>query len=317
MPAFLVSHPVHIRYLSGVRTDGALLLVTPRCSVLFTDAFSADHARRSLREGVMLGDPEDLPRLLRGVGRCGIEAEHLTVGQRTRLRRRHPRARFVPTIDVVEPFRRRKAEDELRLLRRAQRITRTMLRDFPALLKPGVSEAELARWLRIRALELGAEGLAFDPIVAFGTHTSFPHHVPTSRRLRRGHLVQIDVGARVGGYCADLSRVFFTAPPTPKQRSVFALLRRVQREAIRLVKAGVTTHDLDRRAREMFAKEHCEKFFPHALGHGVGLEIHEGVTLSRKRPSAALLSGEVITIEPGLYFPGAFGMRIEDMVFIP
>jgi Xaa-Pro aminopeptidase len=219
-------------------------------------------------------------------------------------------------VGVVEEFRRAKDEEELRQIRRAHRVTREILRRIPSALKVGITEEQLARRLAIWALELGADGLSFDPIVAFGTHTSHPHHTPTSRSLRKGHLVQIDVGAKVHGYCADMSQVFFTAKPTVQQRLVYDVLCGVQKRAMAAAKAGVTNHALDRLARDVFKKAGMEQAFPHALGHGVGLEIHEGVTLSGKREKMTLLKNEVITIEPGVYFEVKFGMRVEEMVYV-
>jgi Xaa-Pro aminopeptidase len=166
------------------------------------------------------------------------------------------------------------------------------------------------------ALELGADGLAFDPIVAFGTHTSSPHHHPTSRALQKGHLVQIDVGAKVKGYCGDMSEVYFTAKPTALQKKVYDTLTEAKNKAMRSVKAGVTTHALDRIARDVLKRDGFDAYFTHALGHGVGLDIHEGVTLSQKAPAQTLLAGEVITIEPGVYFDGKWGMRVEDMIVV-
>jgi Xaa-Pro aminopeptidase len=232
------------------------------------------------------------------------------------LKKLAPHMRLVDKGGVVECYRRQKDEGEIKLISRAQRITKELLRRVPSALRPGITEEKLARQLQIWALELGADCLSFDAIVAFGTHTGFPHHVPTSRTLKKGHIVQIDVGATVRGYCSDMSRVFFTAPPTPQQKLVYDTLLKAQKRAMDAVKPGVGTAELDRLAREVLKSQGIEEAFCHSLGHGVGLEIHEGITLSQLRKSVELLQGEVITIEPGVYFPGKFGMRIEDMVIV-
>jgi Xaa-Pro aminopeptidase len=314
---FLVTDLVNIRYLTGISMSAGVLLVTSRRLLLFADARYKDRAQRTVREGVTVRDVGELPRLLKGVGECGFEADKVTVARRGSWKKNFPNIKFVQTAGLLEGFRRQKSDEELRLLRRAQRFTKELLRRVPSVLRPGITEERLARQLGIWALELGADGLAFDPIVAFGTHTGNPHHEPTSRALAKGHLVQVDVGAKVRGYCADMSRVFFTAKPTSQQQHVYETLALVQEQALRSAKAGVTNHALDAAARKTL-REHGidDEAFPHALGHGVGLEIHEGVTLSQRRTKEALLPGEVVTIEPGVYFPGTFGMRIEDMAFV-
>ncbi|MFA6039169.1 MAG: Xaa-Pro peptidase family protein [Candidatus Peribacteraceae bacterium] len=315
-PLYLVTDPLNIRYLSGVGMSAGALLVTPERYLLFTDARYGERAGREARKGIAIRAIDDLQRYLRKGVVCGFESERVTVGGRARWAARHRGVRFVPRPNVVEHFRRQKEEDEVRALRRAHRLTRELLRRIPRVLRPGVTELQVARQLAVWSLEAGAEGLSFDPIVAFGAHTSSPHHAPTSRALRRGDIVQIDVGAKVEGYCADMSEVFFTAAPTDDQRRVHGVLRSVQKKAMREAAAGVSTHVLDRLVRDRLRTHGLEEAFTHALGHGVGLEIHEGVTLSHKRPEETLLAGEVITVEPGVYFPGRWGMRVEDMVYI-
>ena len=195
-------------------------------------------------------------------------------------------------------------------------MTKELLRRVPSVLRKSTTEEKLARQLLLWSLELGADGLSFDPIVAFGTHTGCPHHRPTSRSLRKGHLVQIDVGVKFRGYCADMSEVFFTVTPTKTEEQVYRVLTLAKNRAMKAAGVGAPTHELDAMVRAMLKKAGIEQYFTHALGHGVGLEIHEGISISRKAPEAKLLKNEVITIEPGAYFPGKFGMRVEDMVYV-
>lgn len=201
-------------------------------------------------------------------------------------------------------------------MRRAERITEALLQRVPAALRARSTERELAWKLQCWARGLGADALAFDPIVAFGAHTSRPHHHPTDRRLRGGDLVQIDVGARFRGYCADRSAVYFTGEPTEEQAKAHAALTEALAAAKAAAKAGNTNRALDRLARRVLRRHGFDKEFCHALGHGVGLEVHEGITLSAKAPLARMLRHEVLAIEPGLYFPGKFGMRLEEMVYV-
>ncbi len=314
VPAFLVSDLLSLKYLTGLPLSAGFLLALPRRFVLFVDARYTDMA---LRRGTMAVKPlDELPSFLEDVPACGFEAESVTVLRQGNWKRRFKKTKFIKTSGVVASFRRQKEEWELQRLRRARRITQELLRRVPAALRKQTTEEKLARQLHMWALELGADGLSFDPIVAFGTHTSSPHHAPTSRTLKKGHLVQIDVGARYRGYCADMSEVFFTVKPTPLQERIYKTLQEAKKEATLLVKTGVSTHVLDKAARKILDREGIEEEFTHSLGHGVGLEIHEGLTLSQKSSATTLLKNEVITIEPGVYFPGRFGMRVEDMVFV-
>lgn len=313
--AFLITDPVNIGYLTGLPVSSGVVLVVPRKMILFVDARYSEMAERSC-QACAVADIATLPDALAQIRRCGFEAEHVTVQRRERWSRSFPRTTFRATVGVLQEFRRQKTEDELRLLKRARRMTREVLRRVPSTLRSGITEQGLARKLLSWALELGADGLSFDPIVAFGTHTACPHHHPTTRVLQKGHIVQIDVGVKYRGYCADMSEVFFTAEPTTAQAQVYHVLCVAKDRAAAAARAGASTRHLDSIARGVLAKAGIEQYFTHALGHGVGLEIHEGVSLSAKAPDRRLLQNEVITIEPGVYIPGKYGMRVEDMFFV-
>ena len=314
-PAFLITNLVNIRYLTGLPVSAGVVLALPRRFVLFVDARyrgMTDH----LSGNITVKDIGQLPAIMHSVPECGFESEDVTVLRKSSWRRTFPKTTFVPTVGVLQAFRRQKDGDELQCLRRAHRMTKELLRRVPAMLKRSITEERLARQLLLWALELGAEGLSFPPIVAFGTHTACPHHRPTSRTLQKGHVVQIDVGVQYRGYCADMSEVFFTVAPTKVQQQVYRTLCLAKNRATTMVKVGASTHALDTLVRAMLTKAGIEQYFTHSLGHGVGLEIHEGPSLSQKAKDVRLLKNEVITIEPGVYFPGKFGMRVEDMVTV-
>jgi len=175
-----------------------------------------------------------------------------------------------------------------------------------------MSEIDLARRIESECLKRGADGMAFETIVGFAENTSQPHHRPTTRKFALGDIVQIDMGARYDGYCSDYSRVFATGKLDDKERKALKALKKAKKSVEKMIQPGVSTHALDAQARTVLKENGYDEEFCHALGHGLGLEIHEGVTISTKRPNQILKSGDVITIEPGLYFPGEFGMRIED-----
>ncbi len=314
-PAFLVTSLVHIRYLTGAEVSAGSVLLTSNRTLLFVDPRYREVAAK-VAAGCTVRPLEDLEHVLKRFAVCGCESEIVTLAQSHRWKKKFRGTKFLPKSGVVAHFRRAKDPKEVRRFRRAQRITHMLLQRIPSALRSGVTEREIARRLRTWAEDLGADHLAFDPIVAFGTHTSRPHHHPTARALKKGDIVQIDVGARYGGYCADQSRVFFTGKKTPQQERALTAVREAKEAAGRAVRTGASTHALDRIARSVLKKYGMEEFFVHSLGHGVGLEIHEGVTLSQKRPDQTLLASEIITIEPGVYFPGKFGIRLEDEIVV-
>ncbi|MBU0767278.1 aminopeptidase P family protein [Patescibacteria group bacterium] len=314
--AFLVSDLVNIRYLTGLDLSYGFVLVTSRAFRLFVDDRYKEEAAESIQNSVHVLDIDDLEKYLNKCSQCGFESNKVTVEQLRKWKSKYKNTKFVRRKGVIEEFRRQKSDSELRRFSRAQRITKEMLRRVPAALRLYPTEKKLAWNLESWARELGADSLSFEPIVAFGTNTSRPHHHATNRKLKKGHIVQIDVGARYKGYCADRSEVFFTAQPTSLQKKVYRAVEEAKEAALEKVRAGVTTHILDRAARKVLEEYDLEKYFTHALGHGVGLEVHEGVLLTQNAPRKKLLEHEIVTIEPGVYLPGKFGIRLEEEVVV-
>lgn len=315
-PALLISNPVNVRYLSNIPVEGALIVATKNSYILFADALELEMAESYNIPNVVVKDFAKLETVCSGIKKCGFEANDMTVARIARFKKKLKKTAFVATSDVVEHFRRTKNEDELKKLKRAEKMTKELLRRIPSALRRNVTERMIAWKIEQWARDLGAEGMAFETIVAFGTHTSRPHHRPTDKKLQKGNIVQIDLGAKYKGYHGDMSRVFFTATPTSEQMRVYKALEEAKNKASDAVKPGVSVRTLDRIARDVLKKYGLETYFTHSLGHGVGLEIHEGARLSQKAPDDHLLKNEVVTIEPGVYIPGKFGMRLEDMVFV-
>lgn len=314
--AFLVSNLTNIRYLSGVEVSAGLLLVRPKGMTVFVDSRYTEAAQKEVREGVDVAAIDDLPATLKRIRRCGVEAESVTLQRFASWKRKFKNTKFVQKEGIIEEFRRSKSKDELRHVQKAQRITHELLARIPGALKRGVTEKAIAEQLRRWSVDLGADGLSFDPIVAFGKNSSRPHHHPGSTKLARQDIVQVDVGARIEGYCADQSAVFFVGKPTEQQQQVYSAVERAKDAAIAALKPGVTNHVLDSIARKVLAEEGLEEYFTHSLGHGVGLDIHEGISLSKKAPKTRLLKNEIVTIEPGVYIPGKFGIRLEEEVVV-
>ncbi len=315
-PTLLITNLTNLRYLTGLQLSAGSLILTKRGVDLYVDGRYIEKARRDCTRGITVRRAEESRTALRKIQRCAFEAEDVTVGRLKRLHSRNRRTRFVPREGIVEEFRRRKRDDELRSIRRACRITDRILRRIPRWLRPGVRERGVAWEIEQLARQLGADDIAFETIVAFGRNSSLPHHRAGSTKLRKGDLVQIDMGVKVRGYCSDCSRVFFTRKPTEEQRKVYDLLRSIVRESTRMMRAGALNTLLDTYARRRLKDHGYDKHFLHSLGHGVGLEIHEGVNLSAKAKRTKILPNEVVTTEPGVYLEGKWGLRLEDTVLV-
>lgn len=316
VPALLVSNPQNIRYLTGIKASAGHVLITATGFNVYLDSRYLEAGKQAAYFGVQVHPLKTWSQDLKALRKVGVESEKVTIASFLRWQRKFKNTKFVHTSNIIEEFRREKNEEELRYIRHACSMTRALLHWVPSRLKRGVTEQGLAFELSRRAEKLGADGMAFDSIVAFGTHTARPHHQPTARRFRPGDLVQLDIGVKVHGYCSDFSRVFFTGKKLPLQVRAFAVLKRAKRAAEKLVRPGVSNHALDRAARNVLRTEKFDRRFTHALGHGLGLDIHEGVSISRKAPLTTLKRNEVITIEPGVYLEGQWGMRLEDTIIV-
>lgn len=315
LPAILVTDPTSIRYLTGVQLSTGIVLAVPKGYRLFVDSRYAEAAAESRANDVRVHDASELAAALQNISICGYSEEQVTVARLRHWKKTFRHTSFVPSADSVWYFRRSKDDAELKCIRRAEKITRELLRRIPSALKIGSTEAGLAWTIEQWARELGAERLSFDPIVGFGAHTSRPHHHPTTKKLTKNTIVQIDIGVVYRGYCSDRSAVYFTGPIPAAQERAYRAVLEAKEAAKKAVKAGALTKSIDDAARKVLKSYGMEDAFTHSLGHGVGLDIHEGVSLS-SRSTDRLLKNEVITIEPGVYFPGKFGIRLEDMIVV-
>ncbi|MER7206045.1 Xaa-Pro peptidase family protein [Streptosporangium sp. NPDC000239] len=312
--AVLVTRGVNVRYLTGLASSNAAVLVTADgTATLATDSRYTETARR-LCPDVEVRQERDVAGSLvaTAAGRVGVEAHHMSVADYFRLGGDLPRL-----SGLVESVRRVKDEEEIDLIRTACALTDQAFGDVLPRLRPGVTEREVARALETRMIELGADKPAFDSIVASGPNGSIPHHSPSERPLQRGDLVTMDFGALYDGYHADMTRTVAIGEPAAWQRELYDLVRAAQRAGRHAVRPGALTHEVDAAARDLItAAGHGERF-GHGLGHGVGLEIHEVPFLAPPKPDSdaghARLEDRVpVTVEPGVYLPGMGGVRIED-----
>lgn len=315
-PPLLISSLTNIRYLTNVQMTAGVMLLHGKKHLLFVDGRYSEKAAKESYKSVKVLPVEDLNKTIKRFKQIRFEADDLTVSHLKRWRKRFRGTKLIPSTGVVEEMRQVKKPDEIKVIQKACRITDEVMRRIPKSLKIGCTEKSLARTIEKISYDLGADSMAFDTIVSFGSHTSRPHHTPTNRKLKKGDIVQIDMGVKVNGYCSDCSRVFFTGKPSDEQKKVFDLLCKTVKACEKRAKPGATNHSLDKLARKMLKYEGYDKYFTHGLGHGVGLQIHEGARLSQLAKVKKLKSNEVITIEPGIYLPGKWGMRIEDTILV-
>ncbi len=321
LQALLVTHTPNLRYLTGFTGSSGWLLLGSSRAIFATDGRYQRQAEEELApdlgfELVVLSDGilAELAKLAAQQfegPRVGFEAQHLSYADWQRLVEAGRGAEWVAVHGVVEDLRAVKDEAEIDAVASAGRIAVQALQETLPLITPGVREAEIAAELDYRMSRLGAEGPAFATIVASGPRTALPHASTGQRRIRAGDLLLCDFGARWRGYCSDLTRTFVVGAPTARQAEVYRLVLAAQRAACQRLRAGASGAEVDAAAREEFAAGGLEDHFPHSTGHGLGLEVHEAPRLYR-RSEEPLRSNMVVTVEPGLYFPGWGGIRIED-----
>jgi Xaa-Pro aminopeptidase len=302
------------------------LLISRTAALLFTDfryrewaeQEAPDFEVRVYRAGLGPALDQALEEL--GVHRLGFEAGYLTYRQYERfVKETAPggRVAWTPQEGLVERLREVKTAAEVAVMRRALVITEAVCREVGASLRPGVSERQVAWDIERRLREGGADGLAFAPIVAAGANSARPHHQPGDYLLQEGDAVILDLGARVDGYCADLTRTFVLGPPSDRFREVYRVVRQAQAQAQAGLQAGMQSDAADALAREVIAGAGYGEAFGHSLGHGVGLAVHEAPSLSPYHDRAtALKAGSVFTVEPGIYLPGWGGVRLENMAHL-
>jgi len=321
IPALLLTNPINIGYLGGFVGSEDIALITLKKAILFTDFRYLEEAKKKVinfqikrRKGPLFKALVPVLNKLK-IKKLGFEAEHLSYSRYCLFSRNLKVVRLIPARGVVENLRRIKDQGEIRSIKKAIKITENALANTLKKIKISIKERELSALLEYELKKAGAEGSAFNPILAFGRRTSYPHSRPSSARLKKGDLIKIDCGAIYQKYSSDLTRTFVFGSATKIQKRIYSLLYRAQSEAIEKIRPGIECSRIDRIARKIITKEGYGKFFGHGLGHGVGREVHEGPYL-KSEDRTPLEPGMVLTVEPGIYISGWGGIRIEDMVLV-
>jgi len=318
----LITSPVNVRYLTGFTGSNSLLILTPTTSLLLTDpryaiqvAQEADAKQKRVVKGPLLAQATEWLKEKKARW-IGVEAGHLTYGSLQTLDDQLPkRCKIVPLDDSLEKQRALKSPAEIARIRHSVDVNSQAFERALKTLKPGVTEAQFAAEIDYRMRRLGAEQTAFETIVASGKHSALPHAKPRQAAIGAHAIVLVDMGAQVGGYMSDMTRMVHLGKPGRRFADLHAAVLEAQLEGVAAVRAGVKAGDVDAATRKPLKRQKLDKYFVHSTGHGLGLEIHEGPRIG-KGSETVLEEGMVITIEPGAYVEGFGGIRIEDTVLV-
>ncbi len=320
--ALLVTDPLNRRYLTGLSGTAGSALLTADRQILLTDFRYVEQAKQEAPDWELVQYEDFYPELgkLLGqlqVGRVGFESHKVTVKQHQDLQAKTgARVEWVPLEGLVERLRAIKSAEELALLRQAVAIADAAFTHIVGFLRPGVTEREVAVELEFFMRRQGAEGLAFPSIIGSGPNGALPHARPSQRPLAIGDLVVLDFGAVWQGYHSDITRTVAIGRVDEEQRAIYELVRQAQAVGVAAVQPGREGREVDAEARRVIQEAGYGDYFGHGLGHGVGLEVHEDPPRLSRLSESRLEPGMVTSVEPGIYLPGRFGVRIEDLVVV-
>lgn len=319
----LITSDINRRYFTGMKSSAGVVLAFPEKAYLLIDFRYIEKARETVTAAEVIEQKKLYPQITEllnrhGAGTMAIESETMTVRELNAYRH------FFKDIEIddsdslsnaINELRMVKDEEELSCIRKAQEIAEKAYDELLRFIRPGVTEREAALELNRLIFEYGAEELSFETIVLSGANTSMPHGVPSDKPIREGEFVLMDFGAVWNGYHSDMTRTVCVGKPTEEMEKVYNIVLEAQLAGLAAARPGMTGSELDRISREIIEKAGYGDCFGHSLGHGVGLEIHEKPNASPgyKLP---LKKGEVVTVEPGIYIAGKFGVRIEDFVIL-
>jgi Xaa-Pro aminopeptidase len=324
LDALLLSQTENLRYLSGF-TGSGWLLISERSAILATDFRYVEQAKEESPSFEIIqikqGLHDWLPRLVFDLGwhKLGFEANSISYEGYRKLNEaietQQVDLELVPTTDIAEQLRSIKEPEELESIRKAATLVGIAFEQAKTIIRPGITEKDLAWEIEKILRQEGSEGLPFEIIVASGPNSALPHAQPTDKTIRSGEPILIDMGARINGYCSDFSRTLFLGKADKTFREIYNIVLKAQTTAMEGIKSGMDASQADRLARSVVEQAGYGDAFGHGLGHGVGLAVHELPTLGQSS-SASLADGMVFTIEPGIYLAGQGGVRIEDTVVL-
>jgi Xaa-Pro aminopeptidase len=318
----LLTNLTNIRYLTGFSGSAGVAVVSACQGILWVDPRYTLQAREEAHGVEVLEEKGGLLKAAAGwlrtnrVREAAFEVAQVTCADFDQLAREtRSRVKFRPGGELVEALRVVKDREEIGAIRRAGALTAEVFEEILRHVRPSVREADLAAEIEYRMRKKGADGVAFETIVASGRRGALPHARATSKSLQQGELVIFDLGAILSGYAADMTRTVFLGDPGRPVRRLYKAVVQAQRGAVQAIRAGRKAADVDAIARRNLAEHGLDRYFIHSTGHGVGLEIHEKPRLARSE-KGRLRAGCVVTVEPGVYLEGLGGVRVEDTVLV-
>jgi Xaa-Pro aminopeptidase/Xaa-Pro dipeptidase len=309
----------NIRYFSGFTGSDGVLIINSGTAILLVDGRYTAQAALEVIDMQIIEYKDKIEGITQTIKdynlkNIGFEADFITVEMYNKLTKCLPNEVFVPLADELRLIRARKDETEIALMKKAAEISSAAILSLIAQIKPGCTEKELALQLELNARKSGADQLAFEAIVAAGANSALPHARPTNKKIKKRDLIVIDFGVKCEGYCSDETCTIAFGELTAKQKNAYQTVRNAHDRAIAIVKANISASDVDICARDAFGEKY-RKYFAHGTGHGIGMEVHEPPRLASN--SKDILEAQMmVTVEPGLYFPGLWGIRIEDTVLV-
>ncbi len=322
LDAFVITSLAHIRYLTGFSGSNAVVIIMPRSVYFFTDGRYTEQIKTELKP---------LPRLktfierdvwgyvvrhnlLKDATRVGFEAEHVSFATAEHIKKALKPVKLLPCRGWLEEIVTPKTDEEAATIKKAADITAKVYEYILSFVRPGMRESDVAAEISYQGRKLGAEGDAFDVIVASGVRGALPHGHASDKKLKKGELITLDFGFTVEGFNSDMTRTFALGRPKPEHKKIYNIVLEAENAAIEAVHAGINAKALDAVARDIIEKAGYGEYFTHSLGHGLGINVHEQPGISFRADKVAIPEHCVITIEPGIYVSGVCGVRIEDDV---
>ncbi|ATW25180.1 M24 family metallopeptidase [Candidatus Formimonas warabiya] len=322
--SLLIMKDANLRYVSHFTGSESYLIITAKKKILITDSRYTEQAEQECPGFEIVRYRHPFPSLEETlktmvsrlhITRLGFEKDYLTFDGYENISHALPDLEFVPTLGIVESVRSIKDPHEIDFMKRAAHIADMAFTNILKYVHIGITEKDIETELEYVMKRQGAFSTAFPTIVASGPRSSLPHGVPSQRQIQYGDLITLDFGALYEGYRSDMTRTVAMGKADAKQKQIYDLVLYAQKEGVQAISAGIKASQVDHRVRNIIKEAGYGEFFSHGLGHGVGLEIHEAPSLN-SRNEEILVSGNVVTVEPGIYLPNWGGVRIEDTVLV-
>ncbi len=319
----LIQTPVNRRYLTGFKSSAGFVLLLKGACIFLTDFRYYESAQKVVKTArveqyTRLADTFAALKKKYNLRYLLVEHDRLCLGDLERMQTAFEGVKLIYDTkldEILSDIRIVKTPEELRKIEQAQALTEKAYDHILHKIRPGVTEISIALEIEYFMRRQGAEAVAFDPIVVSGRNSALPHGVPTGKAIETGDFVTMDTGAMVDGWHSDMTRTVAVGRVTEEQRKMYEVVRRAQCCALERIRAGLSCEDADEAARQVIREAGYGEAFGHSTGHGVGMEVHEAPSVAPGNPQL-LRPGMVITVEPGIYLSGKFGVRIEDMVIV-